>query len=298
MNIGSSNYSSLLQRQLSQLQNAQSQAQQRVSTGRKFVQASEDPAAAFATQRISLQRLELSADGQRRDFGMRLNETATLSAEQTRKLLAEASQAIELAFEAPKDSPERENLGEQIDRSIEQAVSFLNFELEGRYLFGGTETAHPPFGIVRDAEGSIASVEYRGNTESLEFKVGLGIRMDPAATAEGNPVWAEWMNALVAAKDAFVADDKTASREALNVASEASDDAFSATSDLISKSIRLQTLEDWSRQSDASMANREAGLQEVDMNEAVLQFNNLQRSYQASLQSGSLLLGLSLVDFL
>ncbi len=298
MNIGSSYYTASIQNQLSYLQKAQAEAQQRVATGRGFIQASDDPDAALATQRISLQRLGLEADGQRRDFAMRLNESATLSATQTRALLTEAATAIELAYEVGPDSPEGALLGQQIDRTIEQAVAFLNYDQEGRYLFGGTETAHPPFEILRDEEGDIASVEYRGNDEGLEFRIGLGIRIDPSADARTNPTWARWMNALINSKNEYANDDKAASKAILDEVSEAADDAFAATSDLISKSIRLQTLDEWSTQTDSAMADREARLQEVDMNAEILNFNAIQQSYQASLQSGRLLLGLSLVDFI
>lgn len=298
MNIGSSYYTTSLQRQFSQLQDAQAKAQSRISTGKTFVQASENPNAALVTQRVSLNRLDLEKDANRRDLATRLNDTALLTSQQATGVLKEAGVNIELAYEHDPDDPENAGFGPRIDSYIEQAVSFLNYELDGRFLFGGNETAQAPFALEYDVDGAITGVTYNGSDEPLEFDVGLDVRMDPTSNAALNSRWADWMNALIESKTQFVAGDTTASKAALDQSGVASQDTFASTTDLIGKSLRIQTLNDWAERADNNLANQEATLQEADLNEAILQFNELQRSYQASLQSGRLLLTLSLVDFL
>jgi len=298
MNIGSASYTSTLQRQYSILQDAQAKIQSQIATGKTFVQASENPRAALTTQRISLNRLDIQADADRRDLGTRLNDGALLNAQQATSVLEEASVNIELAYEYESDDPENAGFGDRIDSYIEQAAAFLNYELDGRFLFGGNETAQKPFDVAYDANGKISGVTYNGSDQPLEFEVGLGVRMDPTADASTNQSWADWTNNLILARDEFENGDPTASKAALDQSNVASQDTFASTTDLIGKSLRLQTLNEWATQADTTLANQEASLQEADLNEVILQFNDLQRSYEASLQSGRLLLSLSLVDFL
>lgn len=298
MNIGSQYYTSSLQRQFASLQDAQAKTQTMMATGKRFVQASEDPNAALTTQRISLNRLGLDSEANRRDLATRLNDTAMLNAEQATSVLDEAVVNLELAYEYDNNDPENAGLEGRLDSYIEQAVSFLNYELEGRYLFGGNETAQQPFEIEKDADGNITGVTYNGSDQPLEFDVGLDVRLDPTADASLNESWATWMNNIIEAKEQFLAGDQTASEAALDQAAVASQDTFASTTDLIGKSLRIQTLNEWATRTDQTLADQEATLQEVDLNEVILQFNDLQRSYEASLQSGRLLLGLSLIDFL
>jgi flagellin-like hook-associated protein FlgL len=302
MNIGSSFYVSSLQRQFSQLQDAQAKTQATIASGKTFVQASDNPGAALATQRISLQRHDLAADAERRDLAGRLNETSILTAEQVRSLLEEATVKIEQAYAYDPDDVANVGFGAEIDGYIEQAVAFLNYQSEGRYLFGGNQTAAAPFALERadpdNPRSPILGVAYVGSTEPLEFEIGLEVRMDPTANALLNASWGQWVDRLVAAKTAFAGGDVTASKQALDEAGVAKDDAFASTTDLLGKSLRIQTLQDWSVKADKNLANQEASLQEADINEVILRFNELQRNYQAGLQSGRLLLSLSLVDFL
>jgi flagellar hook-associated protein 3 FlgL len=293
MNIGSSYYTTTLQNQFSQLQNSLAKAQQEISTGKKFVEASDDPSAARATQKISLERLSLAGDESRRSLAMRLNDTALLTSEQVTSLLNEASSAIELAFENDPSSSESIQLGLGIDSLVDQAVSFLNTQMDGRYLFGGNETAQPPFQLLDDG-----TVSYEGGDESLSFEIGLGVRMDPTSDPATNSSWATWMNDLLAAKEAFLSGDRSGAKDALDAASFSAENAFASMADVVGKSLRLQTIEEWSMETDTRLANQEATLQEIDPNVAILNFNELQRSYQASMQSGQLLLSLSLVNFL
>jgi flagellin-like hook-associated protein FlgL len=305
MNIGSSYYTTALTRQFSLLQNAQAKAQGMMATGKKFVEASDNPNLALETQRISLNRLDLDGDTQRRNLANRLNEAARLNAGQARDVLKSAANEIALAFEGGPDSAENVNIGQNVDIYIEQAVAFLNYELDGRYLFGGNASfggpnePERPFELIdSDDDGSYDDVVYNGSDQSMEFDVGLDVRMDPTADAKLNIEWRTWMKSIIDAKLSFEAGDLTASKADLDDAGVAEQSAFASNTDLIGKSLRIQTIEDWAVQADQNFANREAAIQEADLNEVVLQFNELQRNYQASLQSGRMLLSLSLIDFI
>ena len=302
MNIGSSFYTSSLQQQFSRLQDAQARAQAKLATGRTFREASENPDASLAAQRISLDRLGLDGDQGRRNLAARLNESSVLNAEQASALLKQAMVKMEEAHGHDYDDVENAGLGLEIDGYIEQAVAHLNDESEGRFLFGGNQTDVAPFQLVRedpeDPRSAIVGVNYVGSTEPLEFDIGLDVRMDPTANALLNESWAQLVGNLVEAKNRFLSGDSTGSQQAIDDAKGAEDRTHASTIDLIGKSLRIDTLNEWAAKADKNLANQEASLQEADINEVILQFNELQRSYEASLQSGRLLLGLSLVDFL
>lgn len=298
MNISSSYYTTALRNQYAKLQDAQAKAQNEIATGKKFVTSSDAPDTALATQRTSLERLNMSGDESRRNLALRLSESTSLASGQAKAMLEDITNTIQLAYEKDFDSNANAGLGGQIDTLLEQAVSFLNIKQDGRYLFGGNETSQEPFVIGRDAQGAITSVQYQGGSEGLAFDVGLGLRMDPTADPRKNLDWETWMTELANAKTEFVAGDKTASQTALDAAQVAADNSFASITDVVGKALRLQTIEEWSSQKDTQLANLEASLQEIDLNEAILSFNKLQLSYQASLQSGQLLMSLSLVNFL
>lgn len=297
MNITSSYYTSFLQNQFKSLQNDLAEKQHVMTTGKTFVNASENPDAARVTQQVSLARLEIEADGQRRDLASRLNEAAVLSADRATEMLESAAIAIETAYEYAFDSTDNAGLGGNVDGYIEQAVAFLNAEQDGRYLFGGSETEQEPFEIEYDVDGNITGVAYNGSTEPLEFDIGLDIRMDPTADAAMNESWVDWMNSLILSKSEFEAGNLTASEAALDQATLAKEDSFALTTDLVGKSLRIDTLNQWAQSADNNLANQEAVLQEADLNEVLLEFNQLQTTYQASMQAGSMLMNLSLLDF-
>ena len=298
MNVGTSYLSEALTRQFSSLQAETARSQSMLATGRRFIEASESPDEARAVQKMSMARLSLSGDSNRRDLAMRLVETSQSLAQQASSLFESATAAFEEAFGPGKDSVYRESFAKQIDELIAQGAAFLNQEQDGRYLYGGTETSHPPFAFERNESGQILSVSYVGNEERSDFPVGLDIRMDPAPDPSTNGLWADWMNRLLDAKNRIVEGDVTAAKESLRVAKTAGEAAGAATTDLVGKAVRLDALNSWSTQADAHLADSEAKLQEIDANAVALQFNELQRNYEASLQSGRLLLSLSLIDFL
>lgn len=67
----------------------------------------------------------------------------------------------------------------ELDEIIDHMVVLGNTAISGRYVFGGHETLAPPFSIVRDDDGTISTVAYRGSVGDIDE--------DPA------PVVDEWI---------------------------------------------------------------------------------------------------------
>jgi flagellar hook-associated protein 3 FlgL len=143
------------------------QAQQQISSQKKVVEPSDDPA---AFGQIVLDKGSLAQTDQwirNIQFGTARVEAADGALRETQNLL---TRIRELTIQARSDTTSaqgRTTIAQEVRQLHRQLMQLANTEVEGRSIFSGTEINTAPFAI-----SSGDTVTYQGNSESQSIAVG------------------------------------------------------------------------------------------------------------------------------
>lgn len=298
---------SMLQRAtLSQIQsNMQgiAEAQQKVSTGKRLLKASDDPTATSASMRTrtslrSMERFERSVDLARSrgtaEEDILLQVTELIS----RAKVVAVSQSSVTATEQTRSHAKAE-----VDQLFRQLVDFGNTRFEGTFLFGGVNGDSPP--ITLDPlvppdtvlSATIAPSNGEHTVEIAEQRY-LPVNHSAKAVFEDTEVL-EAVKMLAAGLAEPVGDDAIAG---INAALAKLDEAFGNVQNHIGEiGARLNQL-DLTRSSIAAvevgLLQFKSSLEEVDFEEAATELVSRQTALQAAMVATSKVMGLSLADYL
>ena len=289
-------------RNLADLQRANSRvadASQQVSTGNRILRPSDDP---HGTERALRLRSDLAATN-------RYMETAKASigwAQATDDALSSVNDVLQSAREVlvqggndTLSQRDRNDLATQIDQLIAQAKTSGNATYDGEYLFAGQLTDTRPY----DPDGGDA---YAGDAGAIVRTIGPGVSVQLNATSGsvlGNgsdgkalqvlrDIAAHLRGGTAADANALRTTDLTAIDASMAELSTARAEAGAVSNRLTSAANRLLDLK-------ASTENVRAGVEYVDMAEAISRLSHQQTVYQAALQAtGSSLSQPTLMDFL
>ena len=153
-----------------------SAAQERLTSGKRVLKASDDPAAAARAER-ALAGVKRSETSQRAVEASRVAMTQTESAMgDATELLQQAREALVAAGDASYSDAERKVIGNQLRGIREQLFAVANrSDGAGSHLFAGQGAAQPPF---VDVPGG---VQFRGVTGQAHGEAGLPLTADGAA---------------------------------------------------------------------------------------------------------------------
>jgi flagellar hook-associated protein 3 len=165
--------------------------QEQMSTGARVIRPSDDPADAFQILSLRARSSSLQAMMSNLDASSS-NMTAAHTAlmEMSGKLAASGEGSISAmlsqAASGVLNSDLRSAMAQGVDTIIEYLASMANTDVLGQYVFGGSKASRPPYEIIRDADGRITSVEYRGGRDEMTTSVGPGV--NGAMTLVGDSV--------------------------------------------------------------------------------------------------------------
>lgn len=292
---------------LQQRQQALSDAQQRLTSGKRVEQASDDPVAAARAERALAAMVRSEAD-------QRALEASRNVVQQTESALGDAGdlmqQARELVVQAGNgsyDDTNRKTLADKIRGIRDQLLSIANrTDGAGTYLFGGQGTQAPPF---VDATGG---VQYQGTNGQLTTPSAQPVQL----SSDGAQVWLQATNPTTGNADLSVFDvlDRVAGQlsttgmtgsQVQQVVSDGLRDvdasanhllaARAAAGDALNRTDQLEQ-----RVADSKLAAQTArsNAEDLDMVQAISDFQNQQSGYDAALKTYSTVQRLSLFQYL
>jgi len=184
--------------------------QEQVSSLKKFQTASDDPISASMTLSLksSLRSIEDYAEtaNQADDF-LNANELAFQNIED---ITLRAQVLIQRGLNDTLDEDERQDsLAPEIDGLIDEAIDTINTSHNGTYIFAGTETNEPPYGLDA-SDDPVTQFTIAGNiqrTNGLSKTISLNFHADD--------VFGNFLTAMADARDALAANDTTALRTTL-----------------------------------------------------------------------------------
>jgi len=286
--------------QLSSLETEQEQLQGQAASGLQFTQLSDNPTGMLDVLNLQDQS---NQNAQYQQNITALQQTATSSYSALEGLQTVAQQANELATLASSgtnSSAQFTTYAAQVTQLIQQAVTLMNSQNQGQYLFGGTETNQPPFVMTTDANGNVTAVTYQGNSSvpSVEIAPGdtVSAQVPGSNTSGTGPTGvitdsrngADFFNHLITLQNDLLAGNTSAIE---------STDAPALTKDEDNIALQVGTngviqsqLNDASSVASTKSTSLDTMMSQddsADLAQTMTKLNQAQNSFQAALESGA-----------
>jgi flagellar hook-associated protein 3 FlgL len=311
MRIAYSTFPDNFIQQVNQLQVNQQRLQNEASTGLKLSLPEDDPAA--MGQVLNLQT-QSEANTQYQTNISQLQTQATTTSNALSSLQTIINQVGALATSADGTSTPQELASDatQVNQLLGQALQIGNTkDANGNYIFGGTNTGQPPFVATTDASGNITAVSYQGGTTVLSSEISQGVTVSAQAlganTAGSGPTGvftdsrtgADLFSHLISLRDDLTSGNTTAisSTDSPAISKDESNliDQVASNGSIQS---RLQATGSLLTQQGLAVTSEISNQTDANLSQVLTEFSQAQTAYQAALQSGVSVLGLSLLNFL
>lgn len=310
MRVAANTFSDSLVDQLSRLAVRQSRLQNQAATGQRIRDPADDPA---AMRRV----LNFQADGsainqfQRNIDLLTEQANASYGAMRAIKNVSDRAAEITVLADGTKSRTELDIYGQQVSMLIQQAVASANGKFRDHYLFGGTRNDQPPFQINLDANGRVVAVTYAGNQTRSENEVGDGVLMSaqtiganssgsgPRGLISDSRVGADFFNHLISLQNNLFAGDVDAIGSQNRAELDADEENLLFHFGTVGATLeRLETTSGLLAQQAISLEKAVSTEVDADLAQTLVRLNETQTAYQAALQSGSRILGVTLLDYL
>lgn len=282
------------------LQNVQSslsnynQIQQEISTGKSLNTMSDNPTG--GTQDLVLQgdlvdNAQYQTNADAATSFLSASDSALNSAT---NLMDSANQIAVEGANGTQTSQDLQSLSTQVDSIIKQLTNLANTDLNGKYLFGGTQTQTPPY--VAPTSGSDPTPTYVGNAGSVTATLGKNVSL--GLNTSGQAIFGNAFTALQTLRTDLNAGDQTAISgditkitDSITAISDQRATIGSTTNEVADIKTRLTRSQD---EYQDSISN----IQDVDLAQAYVQLQSSQNVYQAALATTAQSFKLSLTNYL
>ncbi len=285
--------------QLQRLFARQTILQGQVASGQRVTQLSDDPAAASRILALESQKQEIQQLYRNQGRAMQISQSVFGSLSGLKTISDRAGELGVLGGSDAAGSDSFQAYSAEVNQLIEQAIQDGNTRLGTDYLFGGTKTDAPPFEVTRDASGNATAVTYNGAATAAAMQTSEGgVPISPYTDGATNQKLGDFVNNLIALRDALTNEDPTAVQAAASSLHGSEDDLLVAISGVGAVQTRLEAdgTQNSARFTDLEkLVSQDA---DADLAQTLVKFQQTQTAYQAALQSGAQVMQLSLLDYL
>jgi flagellar hook-associated protein 3 FlgL len=303
MRVTSNTYTNLVISSSQQDQQQLANLEQQVSSGNTVQFASDNPG--VYSQAASTQTTIAELNGYTSAAATATSLTSANNSAMT-SLHSIISQASELATTVTSNmsSADMQSIATQMSSLLSQLTSTVNQTYEGNYLFGGTSN-QPPIDSTTNAYNTATN----GATTSLEIQPGNSVQTGIAAGRSGSPPVDGFLYDSATNTDvlgslkqtitdlnngdatAVQSTDVTALNSSLNLISQY---VGSTAANMSAVSTATTALS----QQTTSADNHLNALTQTDLATASIQLQQIQNQYQASLEAGTRLMNLSILNYM
>ena len=311
MRVTANTFPDSIVRQLQQLASRQSNLQNQVATGQRISLPEDDPAALH--QVLGLQTdIRARTQYQENIANLKDRSTAAYSAIKGLKKISDRAQELAVLADGTKSPEELRAYGSELSELIKQGVQFANSKYNGEYIFSGTNSTTTPFSIATTgANGRATSVAYQGNATVREIEIGENARVNdvmsgantsgsgPAGLITDSASGADFFGHLIALQENLFSGNTSAiSSTDIPALRKDEDNIITHIAGIGALQTRLETAASSSK---TEVSNAEASISNLagaDLASTLIHLNETQTAFQAALQSGAKLMGVSLMDYL
>lgn len=282
-------------------------AQEKISSGRKISQPSDDPG---GYERVRLLHEDDANIKQYAENTANVSEDLVQTENTLQNILNIFHRASELTIAAGDgtiDPTDRASMGEEINQMLNSLVGLANSTQGGYFLFGGLRTDTQPYTTTTDASGMITAVNYQGNQGVRNVEINKGIYMEaniPGSNPGGeNAIFTtsttDLFDNLIQLRDDLTAGTSPIGTNHLNDINNSRDHIINMLSIV---GARQESVQMNSRILDLRETNLASALdnaESIDIAEAMMELSQHQVAYEAALRASSGILNQrSLIDYL
>ena len=208
----------------------------------------------------------------------------------------------ELTVQAANGSNANEDqaqIGIEIKELTEQFWVLANSQYGAKYVFSGTKTDQVPMPLPYTDD----SFQWQGNEELIVVEVGANLSMPISINgkelfgieADGSSTFFQTLTHL---SQAINDNDSDGINQALDEIDRHLDRVLSVRAELGARTNRLDVINNQLENSVINLKKNLSDIQDVDMAEAIMEFQSIQNTFRAALSVGSQIIQPSLVDFI
>ncbi len=198
---------------------------------------------------------------------------------------------------------QRDQIATEINQLIESVLSEANHQTSGRYIFGGTVTATPPFQETRGANGEIISVTYQGNDNYINAEITEGVQVITNQT--GREVFlttgvqsTDILQTLISLRDDLRSANFTGIDQRIQETNHAINQLSLSLARIGAVSKRLDDTEGKLENANIEFQRVVSDSIDADFAEVIVNLNTQTNAYQAALNATSRVIQPSLLDYL
>lgn len=275
----------------------QAQLQTQVSTGQRIFFPDDDPAAAGRVLTMETERVQLRQFQRNAAVALETSQASYGSLQSLKDVSDRAGEIATLGTGTAGPDAMRAYASE-VNQLIEQAVQVGNSRFRNDYLFAGTALDTAPFTVTRDANGRATAVAYAGNSARTPIPVSETSTVTPGTTGAMNLGMRDFINELIALRDALTAGDTTAVTAVRPQLEDAEDLLVNAIAEHGVIELRVEASLAQQRARGDDLEKLISGEVDADLPETIVRLSQTSTAYEAALSSGSKILQMSLLDFL
>lgn len=298
MRVPTSSNTQLMLDRINQLSYRQTKLQDQVATGQRITLPEDDPAAMGRVLTLQNEQRNLAQYDSNTAYALDWSN-ATFSGLDGIKSISDRANELATLGQSAISGSAMKSYGTEIDQLIQQTLQLANSKLRNDYLFGGTElsgtAAHPaPY----ELNTTTGQYEYWGSATQMSVPIADNSSVAPGTNQAQNLEIRDFLNNLITLRDALNTGDAAALgtvRSSLETSEDALVDSLSQLG-AVQMRIEVSTAQRASRMDNLDkLISNEA---DVDLPTAITQLNQAALAYQASLQSTSKIMNISLLDYL
>jgi flagellar hook-associated protein 3 FlgL len=297
MRIANNTLSENIVLQLQRLTSQQAKLQTQVATGQRIFQPEDDPTAVGRVLGLESEQREIAQFTSNANRALEVSEASFAGLKQVKKVSDRATEIGTLGTGAISAESARAYASE-VDQLIEQTLQVANTKFRNDYLFAGTAVDAEPYTVARNGAGQATAVAYAGNAQRTAIPLSENASISPGTTGATNTGLRDFINDLVALRDALTANDGAAVKTAQEGLIEGEDLLVSALAEHGGVQMRI----DANRLQLFDRADNIEGLvsaeADVDMPTTIVRLNQSQTAYQAALSSSANIMRISLLDYI
>jgi len=268
-----------------------------VATGKRILKLSDDPVGLAQGLDIKSTLSNIEQMGRNITLGKSWLAASESAMSQVQDVISEAKTLCVQMANGSIDASERRSAAETVQNLLDELVSLANTEVNGRYVFAGSETDTTPFSLESDN-----SVTYHGDNNAFTVKIGKDATVEVGSDGEavfgtlGQPD--DVFRAFDELKTALENNDISGIQGAMSDLDSRFDHVASKISDIGSKMLRMEMKESIFQNLDLTNTERLSNIEDADIAEAILDLQAKELAYQAALSSASKVLQMSLLDYM
>lgn len=279
--------------------------QRQVASSRRMATASDDPVGAglaVSLREALAKLLQAQRNGDQAEARLQASQDVLTD------ILSDLGDAKDLAFRGVDGAltlSDRQNLATQVNQKLERLLSDANARSIDGHLFGGTQTTVVPFAATRDVNGDITAVTANplGIAGQVNTEIPGGLRMTvnvPGSTVftATSPQTVNIFPLLIAVRDQLRAGNVAGVEANLADLDAAVDQVRVVGAEVGSRIGRIRDIQARSQNDLLTLRGRLSRIEDTDVAEASIEFQQAQNVYQAALAAASRVGQINLLDFL